>query len=71
MEETEFEERNVKGWLPSSAGADHIASDANFSFLKSSGVYFYDRALAMPPVETDVPLPSLPTISTISGGQSP
>jgi hypothetical protein len=42
-------EANVKGWLPSEGGGDHVASDANFGFLKSEDVSFYDATLAVPP----------------------
>jgi hypothetical protein len=27
-------EANVKGWLPSVSGTDHVAADPNFGFLK-------------------------------------
>lgn len=35
-------EANVKGWLASSTGHDHVSSDPAFGFLKASGVEFYD-----------------------------
>ena len=34
-------EANVKGWLPSQGGPDHVAADNNFGFLKNSAVEFY------------------------------
>ncbi len=42
-------EANVKGWLPSQGGGDHVRCDENFRFLKSAGVSFYDETLAAPP----------------------
>jgi hypothetical protein len=36
-------EAKVQNWLPTVGGGDHVASDQAFSFLKSSGVSFYDR----------------------------
>jgi hypothetical protein len=41
-------EANVKGWLPSVGGSDHVSSDPNFDFLKSAGVEFYTSV--SPPV---------------------
>ncbi|MCX6006906.1 MAG: RNA-directed DNA polymerase [Chloroflexi bacterium] len=35
-------EANVKRWLPSVGRADHVSGDRCFSFLKASGVFFYD-----------------------------
>jgi len=35
-------EANVKGWLPSVGGVDHVASDGNFNYLKTNRVTFYD-----------------------------
>lgn len=32
---------NVKGWLPSVGGGDHVAADPLFSYLKRIGVEFY------------------------------
>ena len=63
-------EANIKGWLPSLSGGDYVAADANFGFLKTNGVYFYDTALAAPPPATPVPLPTLPTVSILRGGGS-
>ena len=55
-------EANIKGWLPSVGGGDHVADDPNFGFLKASGVYFYDTT---PLVAFPIPAPTLPTqIST-------
>jgi hypothetical protein len=55
-------EANIKGWLPSVGGGDHVAGDPNFGFLKASGVYFYDTS---PLVAFPIPAPTLPTqIST-------
>lgn len=34
-------EANVKNWLPSNGGGDHVASDPEFGFLKANGVSFY------------------------------
>jgi hypothetical protein len=60
-------EANVKGWLPSVGGVDHVAADANFGFVKANGVYFYDASPAVPAptvaVAPVVPLPTLPTFS--------
>ncbi|WP_304511629.1 hypothetical protein [Desulfobacula sp.] len=63
-------EANVKGWLPSSSGVDHVANDPNFSFLKTNGVNFYNTALAAPPASAPVPLPTLPTVSVQKGSIS-
>ena len=38
-------EANVKGWLPSLGGGDHVATDPNFGFLKANGVSFYDTGM--------------------------
>lgn len=56
-------EANIKGWLPSNGGVDHVLADANFAFLKTNNVFFYDQSLAMPVSPALVPLPSLPTMS--------
>jgi hypothetical protein len=56
---------NIKKWLPSVGGKDHIGADPNFSFLRQSGVYFYDQSLGTPAAVAPVPLPTLPTISLI------
>ena len=39
-------EANIKGWLPSADGVDHVAADTYFSVLKRNGVYFYDVSLS-------------------------
>lgn len=39
-------EVNVKGWLPSAGGGDHVDHDECFSVLKSNMVSFYDNALS-------------------------
>lgn len=41
-------EANVQGWLPSTGGGDHVASDPNFGFLKNLQVTFYDRSRTTP-----------------------
>ncbi|MFC2013087.1 RNA-directed DNA polymerase [Chloroflexota bacterium] len=43
-------EANVKGWLTSTSGIDHVSIDPNFSFLKTNGVQFYDLSQAGPVV---------------------
>jgi len=35
-------EANVKGWLPTVGGGDHVALDDNFNHLKTNNVSFYD-----------------------------
>ena len=57
-------EANIKGWLPSSQQGDHVRADPNFAFLKSNGVYFYDQGLGAVPPTAQVPLPTLPSVST-------
>jgi hypothetical protein len=55
-------EANIKGWLPSQGGGDHVSADPNFQFLKASGVSFYDKALAIPAAPgAPAPVPSPPT----------
>lgn len=39
-------EANIKNWLPSVTGRDHVNRDKCFSFLKTNGVYFYDDTLS-------------------------
>ena len=39
-------EANVKGWLPSIGGSDHVTADLKFRFLKQNGVHFYDASLS-------------------------
>jgi hypothetical protein len=57
-------EANYKGWLPNVGGVDHVAADPNFHFLKSNNVHFYDRTRAAPAGTAQIPLPTLPTITT-------
>ena len=55
-------EANIKGWLPTVGGGDHVAADPNFGFLKASDVYFYDiTSIATAPI----PSPTLPTLNTL------
>ena len=61
-------EANIKGWLPSKSGVDHVMADPIFAHLKSHGVSFYDRRLAKAPPMTKKVLPTLPTVSTVGGG---
>ena len=56
-------EANVKGWLPSVGGGDHVTADVNFGFLKKTNVHFYEGGLASAPPATPIPLPVLPTVS--------
>ncbi len=63
-------EANIKGWLPSAGGGDHVAGDANFGFLKANGVYFYDASLGAPAAGAPVPQPALPTVSAPVGARS-
>jgi hypothetical protein len=60
-------EANIKGWLPSIGGADHVAADPNFAYLKANDVYFYDASLGTPAAAAPVPLPTLPTVLAPSG----
>jgi hypothetical protein len=39
-------EANIKGWLPSEGGGDHVDHDECFSALKNNGVSFYDDTLS-------------------------
>lgn len=61
-------EANIKGWLPTVGGGDHVAADPNFGFLKASGVYFYDTA---PLGASPIPAPTLPTQIPVSTALSP
>lgn len=45
-------EANCKGWLPSASVQDHVATDADFSFLKNAGVSFHDERKARTGVPT-------------------
>jgi hypothetical protein len=59
-------EANCKGWLPSAGGADHVAGDPNFGFLKTNNVRFYDTSRAAAVANMPIPLPTLPTITTVT-----
>jgi hypothetical protein len=37
-------EANIKGWLSSPTGGDHVSNDRRFSILKENGVAFYDES---------------------------
>lgn len=63
-------EANVKGWLPSIGGADHVSADTNFGYLKANGVHFYEESLASPVTDGNVPMPALPSIFVQSSYQS-
>jgi len=39
-------EANVKGWVPSPGGNDHVSAEPCFSFLKSHNIHFYDDTLS-------------------------
>lgn len=39
-------EANLKGWLPSVGGGDHVAATPAFKWLKDEGVYFYNQHMA-------------------------
>ncbi len=55
-------EANLKGWLPSQGGGDHVSADPNFQFLKAAGVSFYDVTMAVPAAPgAPAPVPALPT----------
>jgi len=43
-------EANVKGWLPSADGKDHVMEDPCFNYLKSHGVTFYDSSRYPPAI---------------------
>ncbi len=61
-------EANVKGWLPSQAGRDHVSEDPSFQFLKSAGVSFYDVAMAVPAAPgAPAPVPVPPTPPRVYG----
>ncbi len=60
-------EANVKGWMPSLGGGDHVIGDPNFGFLKAAGVSFYDTTLAVPAgPDAPAPVPRLPTPPSVS-----
>lgn len=50
-------EANVKGWLPSVGGADHVAADPKFAFLKGQGVEFYTPVTRLVRPAAPVPVP--------------
>lgn len=52
-------EANVKGWLPSQGGGDHVAADPSFAFLKATSVSFYDPTAAVPVGTAPVPVPNV------------
>ena len=54
-------EANIRNWLPNVGGADYVASDVNFGYLKRNRVSFYNTRLAARPTVAKVPLPTLPT----------
>jgi hypothetical protein len=43
-------EANVKGWLPSQRGTDHVMAEPSFAFLKTAGVEFYVSAVTAPAI---------------------
>lgn len=53
-------EANVKGWLPSLGGGNHVSSDPSFDYLRSLGIEFYTR----------VPV-GIASVSTVSVGGMP
>lgn len=61
-------EANIKGWLPTVGGGDHVSADSNFDFLKASGVYFYNT---VPLGASPIPTPTLPTPTPVSMAHSP
>lgn len=62
-------EANVKGWLPSQGGGDHVAADPSFGHLKTAGVEFYDTSVTSPPATgLPIPVPEVPTPSPVSSG---
>lgn len=61
-------EANLKGWLPSQGGRDHVAQDPNFGFLKSMGVSFYDIDNVRPDSIAPIPVPLPPTPPPSPGG---
>jgi hypothetical protein len=50
-------EANVKAWLPSIGGADHVTADQRFAFLKRLGIEFYAPVPAL--VRLAAPVPGL------------
>ena len=63
-------EANVKGWLPTLGGGDHVKADANFRFLKKANVQFYDANLASAPPASPTPMPALPAAPRLSSSYS-
>jgi hypothetical protein len=61
-------EANLKGWLPSQEGIDHVANDPNFGFLKAAGVTFYDMTKVRPTAIAPIPAPRPPTPQPAPGG---
>jgi hypothetical protein len=47
-------EAQIKGWLTSTSGADHVLADKNFSYLKQHGVSFYDPSASVGAYATTV-----------------
>ncbi len=47
-------EANVKRWLSSSTGTDHVKNDPNFWYLKLKGVSFYDPSASHGAITTTV-----------------
>lgn len=48
-------EANIKGWLPSASGGDHVLADPNFRYLKHMKVEFYNSQRAIGAVPTFTP----------------
>jgi hypothetical protein len=63
-------EANVKGWLPSSGGGDHVTSDARFGFMKALGVEFYTHVAVLTPPVVPIPIPVAPPPAVTSGAIS-
>jgi hypothetical protein len=52
-------EANVKGWIPSIGGRDHVFRDSYFSHLKRNDVHFYDESQAARIIPSaTLPMPS-------------
>jgi hypothetical protein len=60
-------EANVKGWLASSGGGDHVTSDARFGFMKALGVEFYTHVAVLTPPVVPIPIPIAPPPPLPSG----
>jgi Reverse transcriptase (RNA-dependent DNA polymerase) len=65
-------EANVKGWLASSGGGDHVASDPRFGYMKTLGVEFYSpvQRLSLPNVGVAMPLAAAVSASFVPGAVS-